>query len=65
MPTMPHYGLISGTDNGVEGSWLIKLDERHVFRRCCQDQTRNGPIPISGAINHTRHQARASSSVRP
>src|SRR5215216_344291 len=29
------------------------------------DQTRKGPTPISGAINHTRHQARASSSVRP
>jgi hypothetical protein len=27
-------------------------------------QTRNGPIPNSGAINHTRHQARASSRLR-
>jgi hypothetical protein len=30
-----------------------------------RDQATNGPIPNSGAINHTRHQANASSSVLP
>jgi integrase len=28
-------------------------------------QITNGPTPNSGAINHTRHQARVSSSIRP
>ncbi len=28
-------------------------------------QTRNGPTPISGAMSQTKHQASASSSVRP
>jgi len=34
-------------------------------RRTLPAQTRSGPTPISGAISYTRHQARASSSVRP
>ena len=24
---MPDYGQITGTDNGVDGSWLIELDD--------------------------------------
>jgi hypothetical protein len=24
---MPYYGQITGTDNGVEGSWFIELDD--------------------------------------
>ena len=62
---MPYDGQSTGTDNGVEGSWLIELNKRHWFRRCCHDRTRNGPTPISDAISQTRHQARASSSVLP
>ena len=27
MKPMPHYGQITGTDDGVEGSWLIELDD--------------------------------------
>ena len=24
---MPYYGKITGTNNGVEGTWLVELDE--------------------------------------
>jgi hypothetical protein len=34
-------------------------------RRMPGQSTRSGPTPISGAISHTRHQASASSSLRP
>ena len=34
-------------------------------RRGSGRQTMKGPIPISGATSHTRHQARATSSERP
>ena len=27
---MPHYGKITGTDNGVEGTWLVELDDGRV-----------------------------------
>jgi hypothetical protein len=27
---MPYFGQITGTDDGVEGNWLIELDDRGV-----------------------------------
>jgi hypothetical protein len=36
-----------------------------LMARRCGAHAKNGPIPSSGNINHTRHQATASSSVLP
>ena len=30
---MPHYGKITGTNNGVEGTWLVELDDDGVPAR--------------------------------
>ena len=30
---MPHYGKITGTNNGVEGTWLVELDDDGVPTR--------------------------------
>jgi hypothetical protein len=63
----PHY---SATPDGTHGSsmaWRGVEGSARLPRRCSGDlaQTRNGPMPNSGAIRHTRHQTSASSSVLP